>query len=605
MKEIRLYYESLEQGFDYIRPIIESVSRGQADIVYVRRPKKSSDLSEGSISAILSMTTPDALITGVVNGKEYPLVLIEFTEAVTTEDHELQRTYGGIAAYLSGIYYLKIAGEKKSEKEFGGAPYNPYSTPRIFIDKVGYEGYIIANWDTQQGNDFTLERNQSLPSCPPDIPILKDTIQSAVIGFLYGPEDWYANSLELLKKRDSYIKYRKLVDQASGADDLLESWRNRRDSNLNKLRYFVRKDFVAAKINRFSHAMDPDRGIVTFMSFLFSEEYKVYGIYALVRPRGGDVLKKDMNSLSSMREKLAAAFEKDDEAGGLPSWLTKEITAIANKAKSLEDVINIQYIWEKYADRICESKVVMTLAYFLDGLKLNHNGILLVWDKRKLVNTKSANFIPAYSKRFNFGVITKPTPIIPVINEVDEDEVTYTIVHKVLIPNGFRIVSVSYPGAQGGNAVLPEPEKGKAQKREYPDTIAIPPAGSSISVVLNESKGMFNASQLAQDTKKLLLYKTSTAHKKALKETLFVAKVIDLNDNLKDIVVGVSFGVLSRSATRWQPDEVDFIFRIVDRKRWAIGIFKQEMKDLISKIEGNTDFPDVQVLDPSADAGLF
>ena len=62
------------------------------------------------------MTTPDVLITGIVNNKEYPLILVEFTEAVTTEDHELQRTYGAIAAYFAGAYYLKLAGEKYSEK---------------------------------------------------------------------------------------------------------------------------------------------------------------------------------------------------------------------------------------------------------------------------------------------------------------------------------------------------------------------------------------------------------------------------------------------------------------------------------------------------------
>lgn len=163
MKQIRLYYESLEQGYDYIRPIIEQAIDKDTELVFVRRPKKYSDLNQGSISAILSMTTPDALITGVYDNKEYPLVLIEFTEAVTTEDHELQRTYGAIAAYLSNTYYLKLAGEKQSEKEFGGAEYNPYSTPHIFIDKVGYEGYIIANWDTEKGNDYTLVRNEVLP----------------------------------------------------------------------------------------------------------------------------------------------------------------------------------------------------------------------------------------------------------------------------------------------------------------------------------------------------------------------------------------------------------------------------------------------------------
>lgn len=76
MKQIRLYYESLEQGYDYIRPIIESALKDDTEIVYVRRPKKYSELNPGAVSAILSMTTPDALITGVSDDKEYPLVLI-------------------------------------------------------------------------------------------------------------------------------------------------------------------------------------------------------------------------------------------------------------------------------------------------------------------------------------------------------------------------------------------------------------------------------------------------------------------------------------------------------------------------------------------------
>ena len=36
---------------------------------------------------------------------------------------------------------------------------------------------------------------------------------------------------------------------------------------------------------------------------------------------------------------------------------------------------------------------------------------------------------------------------------------------------------------------------------------------------------------------------------------------------------------------------LDFIFRIVDRNHWAIGIFSQEMKNLIDNIEGETSFP--------------
>ena len=159
MKQFRIYYESLEQGANFIKPIIQEVVGDDAEIVLVRRPKNASELNEGSVAALLTMTTPDALITGIHDNREYPLVLIEFTEAVTTEDHELQRTYGAIAAHLAGAYYLKLAGEKESEKEFGGASYNPYSTPKIFIEKVGYEGYIIAKWETEEDNPYTCFHN--------------------------------------------------------------------------------------------------------------------------------------------------------------------------------------------------------------------------------------------------------------------------------------------------------------------------------------------------------------------------------------------------------------------------------------------------------------
>ena len=369
MKQIRIYYESLEQAENYIRPIVEKVIETKTvEIVLVKRPKTSRELNDGSIAAIQTMTTPDALITGIANGKEYPLVLIEFTEAVTTEDHELQRTYGAVAAYLSGAYYLKLSGEKYSEKEFGGAKYNPFSTPKIFIDEVGYEGYIIADWKTEKDNKYTLQRNSKYPSCPPNIAILTATLQNAVSAFISSETDWFKCSLSGLKQDKSYQTYRNQVDAATGAKELLETWENRRDSNLNKLRYFVKPDFVAAKINRFSHAMDPDRGILTFISFLFSETRQVFGIYALVRPRGNNLMKQDLTTLDEMRNKLETALEMDK--GGIPDRLIEELTKVAAKAKSLNETIDFQPVWEKYRKQITENKVVMTLACFLDGIYL-------------------------------------------------------------------------------------------------------------------------------------------------------------------------------------------------------------------------------------------
>lgn len=574
--------------------ISKAVPNGTS-IKLVKRPKKANQFPNGALYSIMSFTTPDALITGIKNGIEYPLAIIEFTEAVKTEDHELQRTYGALASYLSETFYIKISGHKESEKVFGGSEYNPYSTPKILIDQFNYEGYIIADWGTQTGNKFTLERNPKFPSCPPEIPILKNTIQAIVKSFLKSEKSWFVNSIKDLKQTSSYKNYRKEVDKATGAKELLETWKGRRATNLNKLRYFVNKDWVGAKINRFSHAMDPDRGILNFISFVFSKTHKIFGIYALVRPRGNDILKKDLDSLTTLQNKLKEAIEKD--SGGVPSWFTDELVKAAKSAKKQDETINFQPIWEKHKSKISDNKVVATIAFLLDGMYLNHNGIKLIWDRRKLLGNGKGEMLDLLKTYFSSKTFTSASELIEESNEVDEDEVTYAITHRVLIPNKFKIVSISYPGSQGGGAILPDPELGKAQPREYPDIIALPPTkNTKIDVILNESKGMFRQADIEKDTAKILRYKHDKKLQEALKETLVIAQVIDKNDNVRNIIIGVAFGITSNTPTTWKPDEVDFIFRIKDRKKWAIGIFNQALRNLIPKIEGNTNFPTVYKL---------
>ncbi len=595
MQEIRLYYESLEQGSDYLLPMIYEVVPKGTNIKLVKRPKKANQFPFGALFSIMSFTTPDALITAVKNGIEYPLAIIEFTEAVKTEDHELQRTYGALASYLSETFYIKISGHKESEKVFGGAEYNPFSTPKILIDQFGYEGYIIAVWGTESDNKFTLQRNPDFPSCPPEIPILKSTIQAIVKSFLQSEKNWFENSIIDLKQTSSYRSYRKEVDKATGANELLATWKGRRGTNLNKLRYFVNKDWIGAKINRFSHAMDPDRGILNFISFVFSNTHQIFGIYALVRPRGNEILKKDLDSLTTLRNKLAEAITKDRD--GVPSWFTDELIKAAKGAKTQNDTINFQSVWEANKNKISDNKVVATIAFLLDGMYLNHNGIKLVWDRRKLLGNGKGEMLDVLKTYFSSTKFTNASELVEESNEVDEDEVTYAITHRVLIPNKFKIVSISYPGSQGGGAILPEPDLGKAQPREYPDIIALPPkTNAKIDVLLNESKGMFRQTDIEKDTAKILRYKYDKKLQTALKETLVVAKVIDQNDNVRNIIIGVAFGVKSNTPTTWKPDEVDFIFRITDRKKWAIGIFNQALRNLIPKIEGYTNFPTVYKL---------
>lgn len=217
--------------------------------------------------------------------------------------------------------------------------------------------------------------------------------------------------------------------------------------------------------------------------------------------------------------------------------------------------------------------------------------------EKKLLGNSDGDILDLLKTYFCSMKFTSPSIIVEENDEVDEDEVTYAIIHKVLIPNKFKIVSVSYPGSQGSGAILPNPELGKAQPREYPDVIALfPKSDNYYNVMLNESKGMFKKSEIENDTLKIMRYKKEDNLQKALKESLLVAQVIDEKECMRNIVVGISFGIKSNFSTLWKPDEVDFIFRIVDRKRWAIGIFNQDLRDLIPIIEGDTNFPKVYKL---------
>ena len=601
MDEVRIYYECLEQGYHYIFPIINEIVPTNK-IKLVKRPEKHTQFENGALKSIMLLTTPDILITAVKKGIEHPLINIEFSEAVTTEDHELQRTYGAVASFLSDLFYIKISGNKESDKIFGGAEYNPFSTPKILIEKHNYYGYIIAEWNVEKENKNNLLRNQNYPSCPPEIEILKDTIQISILSFNENHNDWYENTVKSLLTKKSYQKYLEKVNKATSAKELLDTWkeRERRNTNLNRLRYFVRKEWISAKINRFSHAMDPDRGILSFISFVFSDDYKIFGTYALVRQRGNEVMKSDLTDINDLNIKLREALNKD--AGGVPEWFARELVHIVKSARALNETIDFQPVWEKHKDKIVENKVISTLAYFLDGMYLNHNGIKLIWDRKKLLGNSNEKFTNLLAKSYSSKKYSSAQNLITVTNEVDEDEVTYTITHKVLIPNGFRIVSISYPGSQGSGAILPDPNLGKGQPRQYPDIIALPPTKSTkIDVILNESKGMFSKSSIEKDTTKILKYKTDKNLQRALTETLLVAQVIDKNDKIRNIIIGVAFGVKSNTLTNWEPTKVDFIFRITDRTNWAIGIFNQTLSTLIPIIEGETNFPKIYKLQNKKD----
>lgn len=597
MIEIRIYYECLEQAQHYIKPIVQSSLTAKHLTVEIKLVKTINSSSSKYFSkekevlkGIYSLANPDILITGVADNKEMPIAIVEFTEAVRTEDHELQRSYGVVSAMLAKCFYIKIAGDKKSKGEFGKADYDPYSACRAFLDEFNYKGFLIAEWQTEKDNPQQLCHLPNYLSCPTEIELVTDTLTNALSAFIEKQDKWFEMAVQDLEKTASYKAFLEKLKESPALVDTLVEWKAREDrtSNKNKVRYFVRHKWVGAKINRFSHAMDPDRGILTFISTLCSNEKKVFGVYALVRPKSGAELKPSLKTLDDLKNHLKVALEKDKTI----KWFCEEILKCSSQAKGMNDVFDIHHIFEKYLDKIKANKVLLTIAYFLDGMYLNHDGVKLTWDKYKLLGVQKGNLLDGLNTTFGFGEISSPLRISEISEDICEDDVTYTIVHSVLIPSGFQIVSVSYPGAQGGMAILPERDKGKSQKRKYLDVIALPPkASADVDVLLNENKADFSRGTVEKDVEKLKQYKADRIHRDALKHSLIEANVMNKDGTLRKIIIGVGFGASSDKSVSWCPRDVDFIFRLESRERWSIGIFHQELSDLIKKIQGNTNFP--------------
>jgi hypothetical protein len=333
--------------------------------------------------------------------------------------------------------------------------------------------------------------------------------------------------------------------------------------------------------------MDPDRGIITLISCLLSKSHKIYGEYSLVREQH-DVFQNPYIGLDEMRRRLKEVLDFDKVTG----WFRDILIRGAEQVTEIKQVINIQNEWLTNLNKPW-SRVITTLAYFTDGIYLGKNGPLLTWNRNDLLEGDvENNFHDLLKKKLSFDQKSPAAPIEEISVGIDEDEVTYALVHRALIPNGFRIVAISYPGAQGGSPILPDTGEGRRQKREYPDVIALPPSSkSSFDALLNESKGTFFKDAVLEDVEKLQRYRSSENHRNALKTTLVKAKVMDDKHQIRDIVVGVAFGVSASTQTTWRVDLIDFIFRIIKRQQWALATFRQDLRDLIPKMAGDTDFP--------------
>jgi len=590
--EIRLYFECLEQAHHYILPRIKEGVReanDSVDIVLVRRPRSIKERSKSAMCSIYALTTPDFLITLCANNEEIPLIIGEFSEAVVTEDHELQRSMGAIAATLSDCIYLKISGEKESPADHGGGELDPMIVAKTFREVFDYYGYIIAKWPTIEGNSYILERNPIYLSCPPNgvLPLAEKTIPIVVETAIKNVENILKDGnlastvISALRKLEEFEEYEENLRKVVGIEKLKNMWKDRTNRYDVSTRVYYKDDTLIVKVNRFSHAADPDRGILIFTSSVLDVD-KTLARYQVK----GEIYD---------REKLLVKFFEQADEEGIPEYFLKGLKK--NLPKDTPEEIDITEFLRDMQSNWENNKVLSSIMFFSDGLLVHNNRqtikTLFKWDRSELMPKEDGEkLIETLKKMWGSKRFEEPLWIRKA-NMLTEDEVTYVVVHDILRPNGFEIVSTSYPGAQGDVAILPQARSGRKQPRIFVDAIAWLPrkqGAPSLDIALEESKGKPYKSALIQAQNKLLLFKEKHSHQEALKETLTKLRH---DRSLRKMYIGIGFGTEKFVRTSWEPTKVDFIVRIVGRDRWDVAFFGDELRDVFKLMSGKLSLPEV------------
>ena len=166
-----IYYESLEQGIFYVKNNILKID-SHADIKLVKKRQQSIRSSGFSsyysvlMSKILLRKNPDIIISTIIKGEEIPIVVIEFSTAVFTKDHEQQRADNFLVPINNTCIYIKISPTKKDSGNHGGDTNYNYLEPFSLCLKRFNELTFHFNWDVDESKKRVSKHEdfKSLPS---------------------------------------------------------------------------------------------------------------------------------------------------------------------------------------------------------------------------------------------------------------------------------------------------------------------------------------------------------------------------------------------------------------------------------------------------------
>jgi hypothetical protein len=541
--EIRLYFESFEQARHFILPAIQkAIPKAAITFIRLNGGHTTQSIVAKSIAPALALRDPDGLVTVVRNGIELPILWIEFTTQVETDDHTLQGFGSLIAAGGSRIPIAKIvAARQSSSKSHGGTNKIPWQEPfRLIFQTFGVLG-VRLEWPLSSCGTAAL-RDSKYQACPP-ISVrqeLTELIAAAWSGLAAG-KDAVAGVRDYAASSNSSLATNLRSCALAPATQIAPLAKTSR----TRL-YATKSGDVVLKFNRWKHAMDPERGMADYYSLVFNRKLK-----------------------GRLEDKTALTVD-----AALRNFLSATGINLLSHAKSLNLGSNLDI--STLIGTLSPNRPGCTILNSCDEFTIlnsaGHAIVCLTWNSRHINIPK---------KCASVGPLTVLSPY----SIVDEDRVTYAIANDFYPKNGFSIHSVSYPGAQGDQAFLTG--SGRTAKRTYFDIIATRSKGSKFFLSLTESKGaQASAIKVADDVTKMSKWATGSNRLHLL------GRVSTQNTPQTNSVVVTSVAVPSARQIPKNSLSPDFII-IVGQQDWQVWLPAGKRCAYLNLTTGLYSFPSI------------
>ncbi len=474
----RIYAEVLEQGIDFKEYLKDLDITSPIINIYTKKIHGEIVSTDSLVSRIRKSKDVDVLITAICNNQEIPVLMIEYSTAVPTDDHKMQRsdTYYWGAIYKVPI--MKIYSFNKGMNQYFGGGSKITDNDEIALAKQNNAIFYPIQWHTIPHSDV-LETKRNALSCIAKNNEIK-IILSQIIKCLSDNstiDNFYQQLLLDYEQKYSHILAQHNVNK-------IKSLIN------NSSRFQWEDNNLTVKINRFGHAMDPDRGVLFFVNMLVGVDHTTTEIQV---NRGSNFNAR--GSYASLFDALSRAKELNNYVQDLIDTQNNKfsdenalhifVTALNLPTSLFTKVESMKYEIEdaRLYDFLIKHPSISTKSLFFLSTKViftdqyRHTICSIMWNSAPIKKYLNTLFNANYT----------PLEISPLNNTVaKEDMVTYASVelYKKMQCN---LLAVSYPGAQGDRCIL-SGCTGRKALRTYIDIIAYQENTGVATVYLQECK---------------------------------------------------------------------------------------------------------------------